>query len=89
MNSVEILLNLYWLIPHLSLGLSFLQKKRKIIFLYVKTGFVTSHENNFTKTLEKYFTTSNILDCNISYIDIISKLILGKSPSSFAPMYKV
>jgi hypothetical protein len=74
----ESFLNSYWLIPHRSLGIysSKQKQKQKNIFLYVKTGFITSYINNFSKTLKKYLIASNVFDCSISYIDIVSKLIL-------------
>jgi hypothetical protein len=85
----ERFLNSYWLIPHRSLGICASKEKQKTIFLYVKTGFVTSYINNFSKTLNKYLIASNVFGCSISYIDIASKLILGNSPSRFAFMYKI
>lgn len=88
-DSGERFCNSYWLISHRSLGIYSSQEKQKIIFLDVKTGFVTSYINNFSKTLNKYLTANNISDCSISYIDIIRKLILSNSPSGFVCMYKV
>ncbi len=85
----ERFLNSYWLIPHRSLEIYSSKEKQKTIFLYVKTGFVTSYINNFSKTLNKYLIVSNVFDCSISYIDIVSKLILGNSQSRFASMYKI
>jgi hypothetical protein len=85
----ERFLNSYWLIPHRSLGIRASKEKQKTIFLYVKTGFVTSYINNFSKTLNKYLIAINVFGCSISYIDIASKLILGNSPSRFAFMYKI
>ncbi|WP_335123917.1 hypothetical protein [Nostoc sp.] len=89
-DSGERFLNSYWLISHRPLGIYSSEEKQKIIFLDVKTGFVTSYINNFSKTLNKYLTTNNVSDCSISYIDIIGKLILSNSPSSFVcTRYKV
>lgn len=51
------------------------QKQYKIISLCVKTTIVTSYVKKFSKTLNNYVATSNIFDCNISYIHIVSKLI--------------
>jgi hypothetical protein len=85
----ESLLSSYWLIPHRSLGIRSSKEKQKTIFLYVKIGFLTSYINNFSKTLNKYLIVSNVFDCSISYIDIVSKLILGNSQSRFASMYKI
>ncbi|WP_334829666.1 hypothetical protein [Nostoc sp.] len=88
-DSGERFFNSYWLISHLPLGIYSSEEKQKTIFLDVKTGFVTSYINNFSKTLNKYLTMNNVFDCSIGYIDIISKLILGNSPSSFVCMYRV
>ncbi len=67
---------------HLSLGISNSRNQQKIISLCVQTTTVTSsYENNFSKTLNNYVVARNIFDCNISYIDIISKLIACYSPS--------
>ncbi len=53
----------------------FKQKQHKFISLCVKTTTVTSYVKNFTKTLNNYVNASNIFDCNISYIHIVSKLL--------------
>jgi hypothetical protein len=85
----EKFLNSYWLIPHRSLGTFSLQEKQKTRFLYVKAGLLTHYINKFSKTLNKYLIASNIFGCSIGYIDIVSKLILGNSPSRFAFMYNI
>lgn len=68
-------LSVYQAFSHLLLGICFSQKQHKIICLYVKTTTVTSYIKKFSETLNNYVATSNILDCNISYIYIVSKLI--------------
>ena len=68
-------LSVYQVFSHLLLGISFSQKQHKIICLYVKTTTVTSYVKKFSKTLNNYVAASNIFDCNISYIYIVSKLI--------------
>ncbi|MEH1942049.1 MAG: hypothetical protein V7L01_17785 [Nostoc sp.] len=97
-DSVEKILNQYWfprkilvyqVFPHLSLGICSLQEQQGIILLYLKIGFVTSYVNNFSKTLNKYVAASNVFDCSISYIDIVSNLIVRNSESYFASMYNV
>ncbi|MHC5742514.1 MAG: hypothetical protein ACYTXT_11500 [Nostoc sp.] len=85
----ERFLNSYWLIPHRSLGISSSKERQKTRFLYLKTGLLTNYINNFSKTLNKYLIASNVFGCSIGYIDIVSKLILGNSPSRFAFMYKI
>lgn len=71
----------YQVFSHLSLGITYLQRQHKIISLCVKTTTVTSYINNFNKTLNNYLAASNIFDCNISYIYIVSKLIAYNSLS--------
>jgi hypothetical protein len=67
---------------HLSLGRSNSQNQQKTISLCVQTTTViSSYENNFSKTLNNYVVARNIFDCNISYIDIISKLIAWRVTS--------
>ncbi|MBC6434391.1 hypothetical protein FM036_28900 [Nostoc sp. HG1] len=68
-------ISVYQVFWHLSLGISNLQKQHKIISLCVKTTTVTSYVKNFSKTLNNDVGTSNIFDCNISYIHIVSELI--------------
>ncbi len=68
-------ISVYQVFSHLSLEITYLQKQHKIISLCVKTTTVTIYINNFNKTLNNYLTASNIFDCNISYIYIVSKLI--------------
>ncbi|MEA5624941.1 hypothetical protein [Nostoc sp. UHCC 0251] len=62
----------YQVFSHLSLGITYLERQRKIISLCVKTTNVTSYINNFNKTLNNYLAASNIFDCNISYIYLIA-----------------
>lgn len=66
---------------HLSLGTSNSQNQQKTISLCVQTTVISSYENNFSKTLNNYVVARNIFDCNISYIDIISKLIAWRVTS--------
>ncbi|WP_229458170.1 hypothetical protein [Nostoc sp. CHAB 5715] len=73
-------LYVYQVFWHLLLGICFWQKQHKIISLCVTTT-VTTYVKNFSKTLNNYFAASNIFDCNISYIHIVSKLIACYSPS--------
>jgi hypothetical protein len=77
------LLLVYQIFSHLSLGIHSLQKQHKIISLCVKTGTVTSYVDNFRKTLNNYVAARNIFDCNISYIDLVSKLIVYYLPSNY------
>ncbi|MBD2520889.1 hypothetical protein [Nostoc sp. FACHB-133] len=85
----ERFLSSYWLIPHRSLGISFSKERQQTRFLDVKTGLLTNFINNFSKTLNKYLIASHVFGCSIDYIEIVSKLILGNSPSRFASMYKI
>ncbi|ODH00867.1 hypothetical protein A4S05_03490 [Nostoc sp. KVJ20] len=97
-DSVEEVLKQHWLtkvistyqiFPHLPLGICSSQKRHRIISLCVKTGFVTSYVDNFSKTLNKCVAASNILNCSISYIDIASKLIVGNFSSHFAYTHSI
>lgn len=95
-DSVEKLLYLAYKIsiylsrfPHLSLEICSWQEQHKIISLCVKIGTITSYVDNFSKTLNNYVIASNIFDCNISYINILSKLIACYSPSRFASTHKI
>lgn len=63
----------YQLFSHLSSEIYCSQKQ--IISLCVKTTIVTNYVNNFSKTLNNYVAASNIFNCNISYINLVSKLI--------------
>ncbi|MCC5599585.1 hypothetical protein [Nostoc favosum] len=74
-------LSVYQVLSHLLLGICFSPKQHKIIYLYVKTTTVTNYVKNFSKTLNNYVAASNIFDCNLSYIHIVSKLIACYSPS--------
>lgn len=74
-------LSVYQMFSHLLLGICFSQKQHNIICLYVKTTTVTSYVKKFSKTLNNYVAASNIFDCNISYIHIVSKLIAWKVTS--------
>ncbi|MBD2561931.1 MULTISPECIES: hypothetical protein [Nostoc] len=71
----------YQVFSYLPLGISCPPKQYKVISLSVKTGTVTSYVDNFSKTLNNYVAASNIFDCSISYIDIVSKLIACYSAS--------